>query len=341
MKKVAINGFGRIGRAFLRSYYSRYEELKNQFEIIHINQPAKPEQIAYLTEYDSLYGRLNAKVSFDEKYLFVNSNSINLTGAYDISQLDWNQIDVLIEASGSFDDLKSAQSHIEKGAKKILFAHPATKAVDFTVIFGVNDSLLTNDTQRISAASCTTNCLVPLLDILQKSYEIESLSATTLHSNMTDQKFLDSFTQSATEEIKLRSGASIMPIKTQLALGVEKLMPELAGKIIANHIRVPVLGASAMDINLSLATEPNSVAEIKKLFIEKATGAYKDVLATSDRNLTSVDFLQQSFSSIVDLNSIQLLKNRLRILAWFDSEWGFANRLLDITKLLSKETQSD
>lgn len=338
MKKVAINGYGRIGRAFLRAYYERHKELKQRFEIVAINQPAKPSSIAYLTEFDSLYGKLKRQVEFTEKSLIIDKKPINLTGAYIPEELNWNSVDILLEASGTFSDLNTANRHLASGAKKILFAQPATKAVDATIICGFNNFALKPSMNIFSAASCTTNCLIPIVDILQSSYKIKHLSATTLHSYMSDQRFLDGFLNTD-EEIKMRSAQSIIPIKTQLAIGVERLVPELAGKIIANHIRLPSLGASAMEIYLNLENPPKNLAELKELFAKKATGAYAGILATTNKNLVSVDFIGNSNSAIIDLNSLTLVKNQLRILAWFDSEWGFANRLLDLVVQIIDKTK--
>lgn len=329
MKKVAINGYGRIGRAFLRAYYERHQELKQKFEIVAINQPAKPSSIAYLTEFDSLYGKLKRQVEFTEKSLMIDDKPINLTGAYAPEDLHWSNIDILLEASGTFTDLNTANRYLARGAKKILFAQPASAAKNATIICGFNNFALKQNIHIFSAASCTTNCLIPIVDILQKSYKIEHLSATTLHSYMSDQRFLDGFL-ATDEQTKMRSAQSIVPIKTQLAIGVERLMPELLGKIIANHIRLPSLGASVMEICLNLEKSPKNLNELKELFIKKATGAYAGILATTNKNLVSVDFIGNANSAIIDLNSLTLVKNQLRILAWFDSEWGFANRLLDL-----------
>lgn len=335
MKKIAINGYGRIGRAFLRAYYKRYEQLHQEFEIVKINQPSDPSAIAYLTEFDSLYGRFNHLVELEldkdsaKSSLLIDKKSINLNGAYEPEQLDWSDIDILLESTGSFSDLTTANKHLERGASKILFAQPATNAAEATIICGFNQQTLQKDMRIISAASCTTNCLIPILDILQNTYAIESVSATTLHSYMADQRFIDSFA-STSEETKMRSAQSIVPIKTQLAVGVERLMPNLEGRIIANHIRLPSLGASAMEICLDLEKMPSNLDEVKQLFVEKANGAYAEILATTTKNLVSIDYLGDPHSTNIDLNSISIVKNKLRLLAWFDSEWAFANRLLDI-----------
>lgn len=328
MKKIAINGYGRIGRGFVRAYFARFDEVKNKFCISNINELAEAENLVYLTKYDSLYGKFNKAVSFTHNQLIIDDCKIALQNHQQVADLDWQNVDILLETSGSFSDMQTAQQHLQRGAKKLLFGNPATKEVDATLIYGVNHKRLDASAKIISAGSCTTNALVPILQVLHSSYTLQSVSATTLHAQMANQKPLDAF--AGNDFIASRAGSSILPIATGLANGVVRIMPELKNKIIAHHIRVPAVGVSGMEITVTLENLPATADEVKELFRKKATGVYSKILGVTDEKLASVDLLQDSHSAIVDLNSISLTQNQLRLFAWFDSEWGFANRLIDL-----------
>lgn len=326
--QVAINGFGRIGRCILRAYYER--GLNRQFSIKVINELADIDSISYLLRYDSTYGRFAGNVMrLDEQTLSVNDERILVTQSAKLSELDWSsqQIDLVLECTGTVRTKQQAQAHIRAGAKQVLISNPADKQVDYTLIYGWNQDLLTGDESIISNGSCSTNCLIPVLDMIDEAFGIEAGTSTTIHSAMNDQPTIDAYHS----ELRLTraAGQSMVPIPTQLSQGITRLMPKLANKIESLHIRVPTQNVSVLDVNLQLK-HPTDAQSVNKLLESAADSAYSGILGITREPHASIDFNQDPRSGVVDLTQTKVSgKHLLKLLIWFDNEWGFANRMLD------------
>lgn len=325
---LAINGFGRIGRCLLRAYYQR--GLNRDFNIKVINELADLPSISYLLRYDSTYGRFNGEVSqVDAEHLKINDDLVTITHQPNISELDWHtpDIDLVFECTGTVRTKEQAQAHIQAGSKQVLISNPADKKVDYTLIYGWNHTQLMGDEQIISSGSCSTNCLIPILDIIDQAYGVEAGTTTTIHSAMNDQPTIDAYHS----ELRLTraAGQSIVPVNTQLSQGIARLMPDLADKIESLHLRVPTQNVSVLDVSLQLskATQPQ---EVNKLLQLQANTAYSGIIGVTTEPHASIDFNQDPRSAVVDLTQTKVSgKHLLKLLIWFDNEWGFANRMLD------------
>ena len=249
MIRVAINGYGRIGRSVLRAVYE--SKLQDQIKIVAINEPADNKTIAHLTRYDSTHGRFLGEVTCDQQTLNVCGDSIAIVHADDLDQLPWLSlnIDVVLECSGSFSDRHTAEQHLKSGAKRVLFSQPAESDVDATIVYGYNHQQLSGDEKIISSASCSTNCVVPVIQTLDDNFSVEGGVITTIHSAMNDQPVLDAYHH--TDLRKTRAAMnSIIPVDTGLALGIDRLMPHLAGRFQAQAMRVPTINVSAIDLSI-------------------------------------------------------------------------------------------
>lgn len=327
--KVAINGYGRIGQSVLRAIYS--SPFRSKFSIVAINELADIETLTYLTRYDTTHGRFPYSLSYDKDILQIEDDSIKILSEADPSKLPWDElgIDLLFECSGTFADRETAEIHLQSGAKRILLSHPATPAVDSIVVYGYNDSLLHADHKVVSNASCTTNCIVPILDILDREFGIINGVTTTIHSAMNDQPIIDSFHQT---NLRLTRSAlhSIIPVDTGLAKGIDRLLPHLAGRFECLHVRVPTINVSVMDLSLNVKTK-TTVEEINKVVREASKGRLKGIVGYTEEPHASVDFNTDPRSSIFDGSQTKVSGNTLiKVFCWFDNEWGFANRMLDV-----------
>jgi len=327
--RVAINGYGRIGRCVLRALYesTNYADLR----IVAINDLADASNLAHLTRYDSTHGRFLGEVSWDAGNLIINGDKIALTSHASISELPWqsHDIDLVMECSGAFTDRVTAEQHLAAGAQRVMFSQPAEPDVDATVVFGINHTSISAVDRIISNASCTTNCIVPVLHVMNQALGIDSGVITTIHSAMNDQPVIDSFHNKDLR--KTRSAMqSIIPVDTALAVGIERILPELAGRLEAQAVRVPTVNVSAMDLTLqvSSATSAEAVNEIIKAASQKMP---VNILGYTDEPLASCDFNHDPRSAIVDLNQTRVAgKNLVKLLLWFDNEWAYANRMLDV-----------
>lgn len=327
--KVAINGYGRIGQSVLRAIYST--PFKSKFQIVGINELADIETLTYLTRYDTTHGRFPYPLRFEEDCLYIDDDEIRILSEKDPARLPWKElgIDLLFECSGTFEDRETAQIHLESGAKRILLSHPATPEVDATIVYGFNHSLLQRDQQIVSNASCTTNCIVPVLNILDRELSIENGVTTTIHSAMNDQPVIDSYHHT---NLRLTRSAmhSIIPVDTSLAKGIDRLMPQLAKKFECLHVRVPTINVSVMDLSINVKTE-TSAKIINELLQEESRGPLKGLLGFTEEPHASVDFNTDPRSGIIDGPQTKVCGNKLiKILCWFDNEWGYANRMLDV-----------
>ncbi len=335
MARIAINGFGRIGRCVLRSLYERKIDT---LEVVAINELADAKTIAHLLKYDTTHGRFQGKVRVENDTLIVDEKPIALFHQSDIQQLPWHDlgIDIVFECSGVFSDRASASLHLAQGAKKVLLSQPGDSQddVDATIIYGFNHDQLTGDERIISNGSCSTNCIVPVIHTLHQHFGIEAGTLTTIHSAMHDQPVIDAYHH--TDLRKTRSAMqSIIPIDTGLARGIDRLLPELAGKFEAQALRVPTINVSAIDLTVVVKKVATAEA-IKQILREAALTHYCGVLGTSDELLASCDFNHDPHSGIVDLGQTQVAGERMiKTLTWFDNEWGFSNRMVDLAQSLS------
>lgn len=329
--RIAINGYGRIGRCVLRALYesTNYADLR----IVALNDLADPKTLAHLTRYDSTHGRFLGNVESDGDQLEIAGDKINLYRSADVSGLPWGkqEIDLVLECSGAFSDRKTAEQHLTQGAKKMLFSQPAESDVDATIIYGINQDSLRPEHRVVSNASCTTNCIVPVLQVLDDSFGIESGAITTIHSAMNDQPVIDSYHDQDLR--KTRSAMqSIIPVETALAKGIERILPALTGKLEAQAIRVPTVNVSAMDLSINVDRD-TSINEVISSIKSAALSLPDNVLGFTDEPLASCDFNHDPRSAIVDLNQTKVINGRLiKLLVWFDNEWAYANRMLDVAQ---------
>jgi D-erythrose 4-phosphate dehydrogenase len=333
--RLAINGYGRIGRCVLRALHE--SSVKDRFQIVAINEPADLATMAYLSQFDSTHGIFPGKVEQGADCLLVNGKKILVSHARNPEDVDWNSmdLDILLECSGQYSAREDIQRFINAGCPRVLVSQPGKSAqdVDFTVVFGINDEALSGQELIVSNASCTTNAIIPVLTALHGAYGIEHAFLTTLHSVMNDQPLIDGYHH--TDLRRTRSAMqSIVPVATGLAQGVERLMPDLAGKIQAKAIRVPILNVSAIDLMVKLGRDV-AVQELNALLIE-STNRYPGLLAYSNNPHASVDFNHNSHSAIIDGSQTRTNGDGFaNLFVWFDNEWGFANRMLDVATVWS------
>lgn len=329
--RLAINGFGRIGRCFLRALHESGHA--GQLPVVAINEPAELASIVHLARFDSTHGRFPGTVGLVPAGMEVNGTVIAVSHAATPEGVDWRKlgIDVLIECSGQYTQRSEIERFLIAGCPRLLLSQPAQSAqdVDATVVFGVNHEQLRGDERILSSASCTTNAIVPVLRLLQRAYGVEQVMLTTLHSLMNDQPVLDGYHHSDLR--RTRSALqSLIPASTGLARGVARLMPELAGRVEAKSIRVPVINVSAIDMVVTLESE-TTAAEINALMKQAAAERYSGLLGYSDDPHASVDFIHDAHSAIVEGGQTRMCGGRqANVLVWFDNEWGFANRMVDL-----------
>ncbi|MEK6542441.1 MAG: type I glyceraldehyde-3-phosphate dehydrogenase [Pseudomonadota bacterium] len=329
--KVAINGFGRIGRLVARAILERSD---HDLELVAINDLADAKLNALLFKRDSVHGAFPGEVHADGDAMVVNGKRIRVTAERDPANLPHGEmgVDIALECTGFFTDRDSAGKHITAGAKRVLISAPA-KNVDKTVVYGVNHGVLTADDTIVSNASCTTNCLAPLAKILNDAIGIERGLMTTIHSYTNDQKILD---QIHSDMRRARAaGMSMIPTTTGAARAVGEVMPELKGKLDGSAIRVPTPNVSIVDLTFT-PTRDTSVEEVNALLKAAAEGALKGVLAYSDEPLVSIDYNHCPASSTIDSLETTVLDGKLvRVLSWYDNEWGFSNRMVDTAGVMA------
>ncbi len=325
--RIAINGFGRIGRSVLRALY---ESGKNdKIEIVAINELATPEAMAHLLQFDSSHGRFYLPVGYDDNHLFVGTDAIALSHTKQIADLPWKAlgVDIVLECTGVFGSNEDGQAHIKAGAKKVLFSHPADTCVDKTIIYGVNHESLTPSDLIVSNGSCTTNCILPVIKVLDEAFGIDSGTITTIHSAMNDQQVIDAYhpdlrrTRSASQ--------SIIPVDTKLHLGIGRVFPKFSDKFEAISVRVPTINVTAMDLSVTLHTKVK-VNDVNQALQAAAQCTLKHILDYTERPLVSIDFNHDPHSAILDGSQTRVSNQHLvKTLVWCDNEWGFANRMLD------------
>ncbi|MDC0586716.1 type I glyceraldehyde-3-phosphate dehydrogenase [Gammaproteobacteria bacterium] len=330
--KIAINGYGRIGRNVLKALYesNRTDEL----QIVAINDLGDSKSNAYLTKYDSAHGTFPFEVEANEDSLTVDGDEIKVFAQRDPEQLPWGDlgVDVVMECTGFFAKRELASKHLKAGAKKVVISAPAGTDIDATIVYGVNHQTLSSDHEIVSNASCTTNCLAPLVKPLHESIGVESGIMNTIHSYTNDQVLTDVY---HSDLRRARSATqSMIPTKTGAAAAVGLVLPELAGKLDGFSVRVPTINVSLVDLSF-IASRPTSVDEINSVIKEASSGALKGVLDYSDGPLVSIDFNHNPASSTYDATLTKVQEGTLvKVCSWYDNEWGFSNRMLDTTLAL-------
>lgn len=329
--RIAINGYGRIGRCFLRALQE--SPLREAVSVVAINEPADIESMAYLTRFDSTHGRFPGSVAVRGTQLHIDDQVIAVSHHRTPDGVDWRApgIDLLVETSGQYASRDELSAFLAAGCPRILLSHPGHSAadVDRTIVFGSNHESLTGSERIVSAASCTTNAIVPVLKILDAAFGIEHAMMTTLHSVMNDQPPIDGYHH--TDLRRTRSAMqSMIPVATGLARGVARLLPQLAGRVEAKSIRVPVTNVSAIDLVATL-TRATTVAGINEQLRAAVDAGYSGQLAYTGEAHASVDFSHNPHSAIIDTSQTHMNGPQLaNVLIWFDNEWGFANRMLEL-----------
>ncbi|HOW54791.1 MAG TPA: type I glyceraldehyde-3-phosphate dehydrogenase [Syntrophorhabdaceae bacterium] len=329
--KVAINGFGRIGRLVLRAGFRN----KN-VEFVAVNDLTDPKTLAHLLKYDSVHGIMDAEVKAKEDAIVIDGNQIKAYAMKEPESLPWKDlgVDIVLESTGKFTDRAGAERHLKAGAKKVIISAPA-KGPDVTFVLGVNEEVYDKTKHHvISMGSCTTNCLAPITKILQKEFGIEYGLMTTIHSFTNDQVVLD---EPHKDLRRARAAAlSMIPTTTGAAKAISEVIPELKGKLDGLAIRVPTPNVSLVDFVATLSTKTTK-EEINNKFREYAAGPMKGILACSEEPLVSRDFNGNSHSSIVDMdNTVVIGGNMVKVLSWYDNEWGFSNRMFDLFSYVMK-----
>ena len=330
--KIGINGMGRIGRMVVRSIF----EGKNKKIIIkHINNRTNSKITSSLLKYDSIHGKFNTNLSFNEKNLFINKNKISFSQETNINKIEWKKfgVDYVFECTGKFNSKDKLLPHLKNGAKKIIVSAPCKNA-DKTIVFGVNEKTIKEKDKIISAASCTTNCLAPIVNVLNNNFKVEKAFMTTIHSYTSDQRILDN---SHKDPRRARSAAqSIVPTSTGASKSIGEIIPSLKGKIEGVAMRVPTPNVSLIELVFCTKKQIN-IDQINGAFSKASKKQLKNVLEVTSEKLVSIDFNHNSASAIVDLSLTNVVgKNMGKISAWYDNEWGFSNRMCNIVEYLHK-----
>jgi glyceraldehyde 3-phosphate dehydrogenase len=327
--KLGINGFGRIGRCTLAHIA---EAGLNEIEVVKINATGPIETNAHLLKYDSIHGRFGGTVSVEGNTMDLGNGPIQVMSTYNPEELDWEGVDVVLECTGKFNDGHKADVHLERGARKVLISAPA-KNVDRTVVFGVNHRDLRETERMISNGSCTTNCLAPLAKVLNDAIGIESGIMTTIHSYTGDQPTLD---RRHKDLYRARAAAMAMiPTSTGAAKAISEVLPELAGKLDGSAIRVPTPNVSAVDLTFQ-ASKDVTVADVNEIVREAAEGHMRAVLGYDPEPKVSIDFNHTVQSSIFAPDQTKVIGRTVRVLAWYDNEWGFSARMADVATAMGR-----
>ena len=330
--KIGINGMGRIGRMIVRSII---ESNNLNIEIKHINNRTNSEVCSKLLKYDSIHGKFNAEISYDEKHLIINKKKITFSQETDLNNINWKKLDIdyVFECTGKFNSKEKLLPHLKNGAKKVIVSAPCKNA-DKTIVFGVNEKILTKDDLIISAASCTTNCLAPVANVLNENFEIEKGFMTTIHSFNSDQRILDN---SHKDPRRARSASqSIVPTSTGASKAIGEIIPSLKGKLEGIAMRVPTPNVSLIELVFCTKKEITK-DKINSSFLKASKSHSNRIIDITEEKLVSIDFNHNPFSAIVDASLTCVVgKNMGKISAWYDNEWGFSNRMCDLVKYIHK-----
>ncbi len=333
--KIGINGMGRIGRMVVRSIV---ETQNKNLEICHINNRSNTEATLKLLKYDSIHGKFDADLKFGEKHIEINKNKITYTQEPKIENIDWKKynVDYVFECTGKFNSKEKLLPHIRNGAKKVIVSAPCKNA-DKTIVFGVNENNISQDDQIISAASCTTNCLAPVVNVLNNNFEIEKGFMTTIHAFTSDQRILDN---SHKDPRRARAASqSIVPTSTGASKAISEIIPSLKGKLEGVAMRVPTPNVSLVELVFCTKKEI-TIKKINDAFELASENELRKILEITYEKLVSIDFNHHSASAIIDASLTNVVETNMgKISAWYDNEWGFSNRMCDIAEYLYKISQ--
>ena len=328
--KIGINGLGRIGRMIIRSIV---ENKNHNIQIKHINNRTDTKNSSQLLKYDSIHGKFNADIKFNEKNIFINKKKISYSRETELSKINWKKydVDIVLECTGKNNSKEKSSQHIKNGAKKVLVSAPCKNA-DKTIVYGVNHNLIKKKDLVISAASCTTNCLAPVAYVLNRKFKIEKGFMTTIHSYTSDQRILDN---SHKDFRRARSAAqSIIPTSTGASKALGEIIPELKGKLEGLAFRVPTPNVSLIDL-VFYSNNKLSIDKINDAFKNASKKELKNILEVTDEKLVSIDFNHNQSSAIVDLSLTNVVGEKMgKVSAWYDNEWGFATRMCDLAKYI-------
>ncbi len=333
MMRIAINGYGRIGRCIVRALYET--ERNGQITLAGINERFDLQSVAHLTRYDSTHGTFHKKVSTADNGLQIENDHIRVFRETDPLKLPWKElgIDVVLECSGSYTDRLTAEKHLRSGARKLLFSCPAQPDVDATIVYGLNQHLLQPEHTIVSNASCTTNCISHVIKIINDHFTIENGVITTVHSMMNDQPVIDAYHNPDLRKSRSSSN-SIIPVHTALAKGISRVFPQLAGRFTATALRVPTLNVSIMQLTTTVE-KACSREELNRRLAEAATGPLHGIVNYTELPLVSCDFNHDPHSATIDGSHTSVSGDTLiQVMAWFDNEWGYANRMLDTARAM-------
>lgn len=330
--RVALNGYGRIGRNVLRALHERGEF---GIEIVAINDLGRPDAIAHLTRYDSTHGPFAGEVALAEGALVINGKPIALSAIPDPADCPWRElnVDLVLECTGAFRARADAARHLAAGAQRVVIGAVGFDEPDATVVYGINHATVTADHRVISAASCTTHCLAPVLSILNDAFGVERVLMTEIHASTSDQHLLDHVHRDLRRA--RAAGQSIIPTTTSSIGAVQKVLPWLNGRITGYSIRVPTQNVALIDLSVELRKPPTAAA-INTLFRQASFADWHGIVGWNDRPLVSIDFNHRVESAIFDATETHLLGNLAKLMVWYDNEWGYANRLVDLCVALRK-----
>jgi glyceraldehyde 3-phosphate dehydrogenase len=327
--KIAINGFGRIGRHVFKIAFER-----DDIEIIAVNDLTDNKTLAHLLKYDSTYGVYEKKVEYDDEFIIIDGKKIHASAEKDPKQLPWKElgVDVVVESTGAFRKREQCAWHLESGAKKVVLTVPSKDEIDRTIVLGVNDSMLKDEDQIVSNASCTTNCLAPISKVLNDNFGIIEGLMTTIHAYTNDQRILD-FPHKDLRRARA-AALSVIPTTTGAAKAIGLVIPELDGKLNGMAMRVPVPTGSLVDLTVRLEKDA-SVEEINKAMKEASIGNMEGILQYCEDPIVSSDVIKNTHSSIFDsLSTMKIGKGFVKVLSWYDNEWGYSNRVVDLIERL-------
>lgn len=327
--RIAINGFGRIGRNVVRALYESGR--RAEITVVAVNELADAAGMAHLLKYDTSHGRFAWDVRQEREQLFIGDDIIRILHKPAIADLPWREldVDVVLDCTGVFGDRKDGEAHLAAGAKKVLFSHPGSSDLDATIVFGVNHKTLRADDRLVSNASCTTNCIIPIIKLLDDAWGIESGTVTTIHSAMHDQQVIDAY--HADLRRTRAASQSIIPVDTKLAAGIARIFPKFNDRFEAIAVRVPTINVTAIDLSVTV-TKPVKALEVNQLLQKAAHGTFHGIVDYTELPLVSTDFNHDPHSAIVDGTQTRVSGAHLiKTLVWCDNEWGFANRMLDTT----------
>ena len=339
--RLAINGYGRVGRCLLRAWHERQDT--QSLTMVAINELASDDAIAYLTEYDSTHGRFPANVSYSSNggvnghQLLIDETAVDLLQQADHAQLPWQalDIDLVMECTGQIKTAVDAQKHIDAGAKRVLLSNPGEALIP-ALVYGVNHQPINAEHRILSAASCTSNALVPVLSILDTAFGVENGVVTTIHASMHDQPVIDAY---HSQDLRRNRAASqsIIPVDTALAQGIDRVLPHLQGKFVAHALRVPVNNVSALNVTINLRSNVTE-EQVNACLKDAAEHSLAGVMGYTDALLASCDFNHDARSGVIDANQTRVSAGRtLNVLIWFDNEWAFVNRMLDLALYLNEQ----